>query len=96
MKLSTKTIMILSEMLDKMEIRNELKNIEGKTKEEVGTELVILITTKLYKVEDLVYTLICEYKGITRDEAIEVDFIQIIKEIVNIPGLKDFLALKQD
>ena len=55
MKLSTKTIIILSEMLDKMGIKDEIKNIEGKTNEEVGKDLLIIITTKLYKVEDLIY-----------------------------------------
>ena len=96
MKLSTKTIIILSEMLDKMGIKDEIKNIEGKTNEEVGKDLLIIITTKLYKVEDLIYKLISEYKGISEDEAKEVDFIETIKEIINIDGLKDFLALKQD
>ena len=96
MKLSTKTIIILSEMLDKMGIKDEIKNIEGKTNEEVGKDLLIIITTKLYKVEDLIYKLISEYKCISEDEAKEVDFIETIKEIINIDGLKDFLALKQD
>ena len=107
-KINAETIMILSEMIDKMEIKDELKNIDAKTNEEVGQELVLLLVTKLYKVKDIFYEFIINYKNIEIAEdlseeekhkkAIEIakktDAIEFFKELLQVEGLSDFLASK--
>ena len=97
-KIETEIIMSLSEIVDKMGIANELKQLEVNTGDEkkdlekLGQEVIILIFTKLYKVKDEVYDLISKYKKIPIEEAKTEDAIGIFKEILNIDGVKDFLS----
>lgn len=97
-KIETEIIMSLSEIIDKMGIANELKQLEVNTGDEkkdlekLGQEVIILIFTKLYKVKDEVYDLISKYKKISIEEAKTEDAIGIFKEILNIDGVKDFLS----
>ena len=97
-KIETEIIMSLSEIVDKMGIANELKQLEVNTGDEkkdlekLGQEVIILIFTKLYKVKDEVYDLISKYKKISIEQAKTEDAIGIFKEILNIDGVKDFLS----
>jgi hypothetical protein len=97
-KIETEIIMSLSEIIDKMGIANELKQLEVNTGDEkkdlekLGQEVIILIFTKLYKVKDEVYDLISKYKKISIEEAKTEDAIGIFKEILNIDGVRDFLS----
>lgn len=97
-KIETEIIMSLSEIVDKMGIANELKQLEVNTGDEkkdlekLGQEVIILIFTKLYKVKDEVYDLISKYKKISIEEAKTEDAIAIFKEILNIDGVRDFLS----
>jgi hypothetical protein len=97
-KIETEIIMSLSEIIDKMGIANELKQLEVNTGDEkkdlekLGQEVIILIFTKLYKVKDEVYDLISKYKKISIEQAKTEDAIGIFKEILNIDGVKDFLS----
>lgn len=96
-KISTEIIMSLSEIIDKMGIANELKQLEVTTGDEkkdlekLGQEVIILIFTKLYKVKEEVYDLISKYRNISIEEAKQEDAIGIFKEILNIDGVRDFL-----
>lgn len=96
-KISTEIIMSLSEIIDKMGIANELKQLEVTTGDEkkdlekLGQEVIILIFTKLYKVKEEVYDLISKYRNISIEEAKKEDAIGIFKEILNIDGVRDFL-----
>ena len=95
--LSTEVIITLSAIIDKMEIGDQLKNLDintgdvKKDNEELGKELIVLIISKLYKAKDEVYELVSLYKNITVEEAKKVDIIPIIKEIMGINGVTDFL-----
>lgn len=96
--LSTEMIMSLSAIIDKMDIKDELKNIvvetgdEEKDKEEVGKQLIVLLITKLHKAKDEIYEFISQYKGITIEEAKRANAIDIIKEVLAIDGTTDFLS----
>lgn len=97
-KIETEIIMSLSEIIDKMGIANELKQLEVNTGDEkkdlekLGQEVIILIFTKLYKVKEEVYDLISKYKKISIEQAKTEDAIGIFKEILNIDGVRDFLS----
>ena len=97
-KISTEIIMSLSEIIDKMGIANELKQLEVTTGDEkkdlerLGQEVIILIFTKLYKVKEEVYDLISKYRNISIEEAKQENAIGIFKEILNIDDVRDFLS----
>ncbi len=89
--MKTKVLIKLSLIIDKMGIAKDIKNIEKETNEEVGKELITLLITNLHKAENEVYEFIAYYKGITKEQAEEVDVISLFKELLNIEGMKDFL-----
>ena len=101
--------MALSEFIDVMEIGKDILNIEGKTNEEVGKELIVLFVSRLYKAKKQYYDFVIKYKNIEiNDEALNdeekykkkieivenMDAIEIFKELLQIEGIYDFLALK--
>lgn len=96
--ISTEVLISMSAIIDKMEIKEQLKNMEVNTgneekdKEELGKELIILLISKLYKAKDEIYELIAGYKGITIEEAKKVEIIPIIKELFGIDGVSSFLS----
>jgi hypothetical protein len=90
--METQVLIKLTAIVGKMGIAEELKKLDKTTNEEVGKELIILLISNLYKVEKEVYELIASYKKISIEEAQTADIIAIIKELLNIEGLKDFLA----
>jgi hypothetical protein len=67
--MKTKYLLLLSEIIDKMDIKEELQNLnfntgnEKEDKEKLGTALITLLITRLYKCEKEVYNFIAEYKG---------------------------------
>ena len=74
-----------------MGIAEEIKKIDKPTNEEVGKEVIMLLITNLHKAENEIYEFIADFKGITKEEAEELDVIPIFKELLNVEGLKDFL-----
>lgn len=96
-KLTTETVITLSLIIDKMEIRDELKNLEINTgneeqdNKELGKRLILLIISKLYKAKEEIYQLISEYKSISIEEAKNVEIMPVLKEILGIEDLVDFL-----
>ena len=108
-KLKNSVLMTLSEFIDVMEIGKDILNIEGKTNEEVGKELIVLFVSRLYKAKKQYYDFVIKYKNIEiNDEALNdeekykkkieivenMDAIEIFKELLQIEGIYDFLALK--
>ena len=108
-KLKNSVLMALSEFIDVMEIGKDILNIEGKTNEEVGKELIVLFVSRLYKAKKQYYDFVIKYKNIEiNDEALNdeekykkkieivenMDAIEIFKELLQIEGIYDFLALK--
>lgn len=89
--MKTKILIKLSLIIDKMGIADDIKKIDKPTDEEVGKELIMLLITNLHKAENEIYQFIADYKGISKEEAEELDVIPLFKEILNIEGMKDFL-----
>ena len=96
--ISTEMAIIMSAIVDKMEIGQELKQMEVNTgdekkdREELGKQLIVLIISKLYKAKEELYKLISLYKGIPVEEAKKAQIIPIIKELFGIDGAVDFLS----
>ena len=67
--METRVLIKLSLIIDKMGIKNDLVNIEGKSNEEVGKELIGILIANLHKAENEIYDFIAMYKGITAEEA---------------------------
>lgn len=67
--MKTKYLMLLSEMIYKMDIKEELQNLNFNTgndkedKEKLGAALITLLITNIYKCEKEVYTFVATYKG---------------------------------
>lgn len=108
-KLKNNVLMALSEMIDIMDIKKEIMNINGKSNEEVGQELIMLLITKLYKAKRQYYEFVIKFKNVKIEDenlnkeekyekAIEIvenmDAIEIFKELIQIEGLSNFLAFK--
>lgn len=72
--MKTEYLLLLSEILDKMDISQELKNLDintgdsEKDKEELGKELITLLITRIYKCKNEVYTFVAKYKGYYPEE----------------------------
>lgn len=96
-KIEAETLILASAMIDKMGIKDSLKNLEintgdpKKDQEELGKELMVLLITNLHKAKEELYNLISSYKKIDIEAAKHIDIIEFLKEIFAIPGLKDFL-----
>ena len=89
----------ISLIIDKMGISSlimELNVDSGddiKDKETLSKQLIALIIDNLYKAEEEIVELISNLKGISKEEAEEVDIIPIIKDLLSNDKLKDFLKL---
>ena len=96
--LSTEMLMLLSACVDKMELGEQLKNLEintgddKKDNEELGKQLIVLIASKIYKAKEEIYEMVASYKNISLEEAKKIEIIPVIQEILGINGIKDFLS----
>ena len=67
--MKTKYLLLLSEIIDKMDIKEELQNLDFNTgdekedREKLGDALITLIITRIYKCEKEVYTFVANYRG---------------------------------
>jgi len=67
--MKTKYLLLLSEIIDKMDIKEELQNLDFNTgdekedREKLGAALITLIITRIYKCEKEVYTFVANYRG---------------------------------
>ena len=67
--MKTKYLLLLSEIIDKMDIKEELQNLDFNTgdekedREKLGASLITLIITRIYKCEKEVYTFVANYRG---------------------------------
>lgn len=90
--METRVLIKLSLIIDKMGIKNDLINIEADTNEVVGKKLIATLITNLYKAENEIYDFIAMYKEITVEEAQKVNVIEVLKEVLKIDGIQDFLS----
>ena len=72
--MKTEYLVMLSEIIDKMGIADELKTLEintgntAKDNEELGKQVIMMIFTKIYKCKKEFYSFIATYKGYLSDE----------------------------
>lgn len=72
--MKTEYLVMLSEIIDKMGIANELKSLEintgntDKDNEELGKQVIMMIFTKIHKCKKEFYSFIATYKGYLKDE----------------------------
>lgn len=72
--MKTEYLVMLSEIIDKMGIADELKTLEintgnsEKDNEELGKQVIMMIFTKIYKCKKEFYSFIATYKGYLNDE----------------------------
>lgn len=98
-KLTTKMLSKLSIIINKMGISslileiNEETGNEEKDNKKVTVKLLSLIIDNLYKAEDEITSLVAEIKGITKEEAENVDIIPILKDFLNNETVSRFLNL---
>lgn len=90
--MNTKSLIRLSMIIDKIGIKEQLTQIDKKTKEEIGTEVITLLICNLHKAEDEVYDFISCYSKCTKEEAEEKDVVELFKGLLGTKGMKDFLA----
>lgn len=77
----------LSAIIDKLDIK--ISNPNGKP-EEIGADLMMQIISKAHKAEKEIYAFVAETKGITAQEAENIDLVQFIKEIAADAGMINF------
>lgn len=82
----------ISLIIDKMGIANDIMSIDKSSNEEVGKALIALIISKMYKAENEVYEVIAEYKNITVEEAKKAEIMPILKDLLKLKEVKDFLS----
>jgi len=78
----------ISGIIDKLGLK--IENPTG-TREEVGADLIIQITSKLHKAEKEVISLVADMKKISEIEAESIDLLEFIKELVSDVGIMGFL-----
>lgn len=78
LNISTKALLDLTAIIDKMGIKDQLFNIDKKTNREVAIEVLKLVVTNLYKAEQEVYKFIVDYKKLM--EKVEIDGSDMTKE----------------
>lgn len=77
----------LSAIIDKLDIN--ISNPNAKP-EEIGADVMMQIVRKAHKAEKEIYAFVAETKGITPQEAEDIDLVNFIKETVSDAGIKDF------
>ena len=90
--MNAQLLMKISLIIDKMEIANDIMNIDRSSNEEVGRALIALIISKMYKAENEIYEVIAEYKSISVEEAKKTEIIPILKDLLKLKDVKDFLS----
>lgn len=90
--METRILIKLSLIIDKMGIKNDLINIEADSNEVVGKKLLGTIIANLHKAENEIYDFVAMYKEVTQEEAKTMNVIEILKEILRIDGIQDFLS----
>ena len=92
-ELKTKDVFKMSKILKKMNLKLDT---EGKTQQQLGAELVLLITENLFMAEKEINDFMGDLVGVTGEEFAELPIMQTIKhfeEFKNIPGIDNFFKL---
>lgn len=99
LKLTAKALSKMSLIINKMGISSLIMQLnvdsgdDSKDREELGKQLIALVIDNLYKAEEETIELISILKGISKEEAEEVDIIPLIRELIKNDKFKNFLKL---
>lgn len=99
LKLTSKVLCKISLIINKMGISSLIADINSETgddkldREAIVKKLLALVVDNLYKAEDEIISLVSELKGITIEEAGQIDLIPIIKELLSEEKIRNFLKL---
>ena len=88
--LKTKDVFAMSKILKKMNLKLE---INGKTQEQIGGELILMIGENLHLAEKEVNEFMGDLVGMTEKEFAELPIEETLKhmnEFKSMPGIKDF------
>ena len=77
----------LSAIIDKLDLKIADPKADA---EKIGSDLLMQIVAKAHKAEQEIYAFVAETKGITPQEAENVDLIGFIKEITADAGVINF------
>lgn len=100
--MSIELLMMLSEIIDRMEIKDELKSLEINTGDEVkdnealGKELIVLLITRMYKCKDRIYSFVASYKGYLPDKedfVTEEEYETEYKKAIKTAKKEDVIAI---
>ena len=99
LKITPKALSKMSLIINKMGISSLIMQLnidtgdDKRDREELGKQLIALIIDNFYKAEDEIIELISILKGISKEEAEEIDIIPVIKDLLSNDKVKDFLKL---
>lgn len=109
MKLTIDSICLISSILDKIEIedkfmdemiaigrtaQNKNKIEQENIKSKIGIKIALKIGTKLHLVRDDLIKFTAVYKDISEEEAKNIDFVEIVKELIKDKEFISFLKQK--
>lgn len=77
----------LSAIIDKLELK--INNPDANA-EQVGADLMMQVISKAHKAEKEIYSFVAEIKGITIEEAQNINLIEFIKELVSDESVMGF------
>jgi predicted peroxiredoxin len=77
----------LSAIIDKLDLKITDPKADAN---KVGADLMMQIISKAHKAEQEIYAFVAEARGITQQEAENVDLVQFIKEIASDAGVVNF------
>lgn len=94
--MNVKILSKISMVINKMEISSLLNDIDftkGLSNEEIGKMLIQAILDNFYKAENEFIDLIASIKGISKEDAENVDVIEFVTELLKDEKIKSFLKL---
>ena len=77
----------LSAIIDKLDLKITDPKADAN---KIGADLMMQIISKAHKAEKEIYAFVAETKGITAQEAENIDLVQFIKEIASDAGVINF------
>ena len=86
----TKTLLKLSAFMDVAEI--DFSVLKGTDKTVVGIAIIAELAKKIHRAENEFYEMVMDYKKITREEAEEIDIVEVVKEILTDGDVQSFLS----
>lgn len=103
--MKTEYLIMLSEIIDKMGIAEDIKSLEintgdeKKDNEELGKQVIMMIFTKIYKCKKEFYTFIATYKGYLKDSddyESEEEYETARKDAIKKAKEEDIIAILKD